>query len=177
MLCHVIIKDRELIGFYFDKKTENSAKNIHQNLIAPNDDLFVWDKEIDTDCLGSSVQIAPVVWEVIIDGQYYGTYKTLHIVGDIICMLSPIIKDGMSVTIVPRTEEEALYDQIFTKPQFDEFRKEVTGVMEYLETINCTGPCIICPARTTKQAEKMVCSLLEASEVIRLAINGKEKEN
>lgn len=177
MLCHVIIKDRELIGFYFDKETENSAKNIHQNLIAPNDDLFVWDKEINTDGLGSSVQQSPLMWELLIDGHHYGTYKTIYMACDIACRLRPFIFDGMSVVIVPYKDEQALYDQIFTKPQFEEFRKEVTGVMDYLATINCTGPCIICPARIPKQGKKMVCSLLEAREVIRLAINGKEKEN
>lgn len=177
MLCHVIIKDRELIGFYFDNQTDESDKKIHRDLISCNDDMFIWDKEIDTDCLGSSVQTAPVVWEVIVDGQYYGTYKTLHIVGDIICMLSQIIKDGMSVTIVPRTEEQALYDQIFMKPLFEEFRQEIVGVIDQLVTINCTGPCIICPARIPKNGKKMVCSLLEAREIIRGAIYGKEKEN
>lgn len=177
MLCHVIIKDRELIGFYFDNQTDESNKKIHRDLISCNDDLFIWDKEINTDGLGSSVQTAPVLWEVIVDGQYYGTYKTLHIVGDIICMLSPIMKDGMSVTIVPQTEEQALYDQIFMKPPFEEVRKEVAGLFDQLVSINCTGPCIICPARIPKQGKKYVCSLVEAREIIQIALRDKEKEN
>lgn len=177
MLCHVIIKDRELIGFYFDNETENSAKNIHQNLIAPNDDLFVWDKEIDTDGLGSSVQTAPVVWEVIVDGQYYGTYKTINIVGDIICMLSQIIKDGMSVTIVPRTEEYALYDQLFTKPVFEEFRSKIYDICDQIIHLNCTGPCTICPASSSSAEGKTFCSIAEASQLLLNVINKYKKEN
>ena len=177
MLCHVIIKDRELIGFYFDKKTENSAKNIHQNLIAPNDDLFVWDKEINTDGLGSSVQQSPLMWELLIDGHHYGTYKTISMACDIACRLREFIFEGMSVVIVPYKDEMALYDQIFMKPPFEEVRKEVADLFDQLVSINCTGPCIICPARIPKQGKKYVCSLVEAREIIQIALRDKEKEN
>lgn len=171
MLCHVIIKDRELIGFYFD------AENIHKNLIEPNDDLLVWDKEINTDGLGSSVQQSPLMWELLIDGHHYGTYKTLNMACDIACRLRAFIFEEMSVVIVPYKDEMALYNQIFTKPPFDEIRKEVEGVFDYLVSINCTGPCIICPARIPKQGKKYVCSLVEAREIIQIALRDKEKEN
>lgn len=177
MLCHVIIKDRELIGFYFDKKTENSAKNIHQNLIAPNDDLFVWDKEINTDGLGSSVQQSPLMWELLIDGHHYGTYKTISMACDIACRLRAFIFEGMSVVIVPYKDEMALYDQIFMKPPFEEVRKEVADLFDQLVSINCTGPCIICPARIPKHEKKYVCCLVEAREIIQIALRDKEKEN
>lgn len=177
MLCHVIIKDRELIGFYFDNKTENSSKNIHQNLIAPNDDLFVWDKEINTDGLGSSVQQSPLMWELLIDGHHYGTYKTISMACDIACRLRAFIFEGMSVVIVPYKDEMALYDQIFMKPPFEEVRKEVADLFDQLVSINCTGPCIICPARIPKQGKKYVCSLVEAREIIQIALRDKEKEN
>lgn len=177
MLCHVIIKDRELIGFYFDKKTENSAKNIDQNLIAPNDDLFVWDKEINTDGLGSSVQQSPLMWELLIDGHHYGTYKTISMACDIACRLRAFIFEGMSVVIVPYKDEMALYDQIFMKPPFEEVRKEVADLFDQLVSINCTGPCIICPARIQKHGKKYVCCLVEAREIIQIALRDKEKEN
>lgn len=167
MLCHVIIKDRELIGFYFDKKTENSAKNIHQNLIAPNDDLFVWDKEINTDGLGSSVQQSPLMWELLIDGHHYGTYKTISMACDIACRLRAFIFEGMSVVIVPYKDEMALYDQIFMKPPFEEVRKEVADLFDQLVSINCTGPCIICPARIPKHEKSTCVALLKQEKSFR----------